>query len=390
MRTLIVLSTLLAAALLAAAAPAAGAAELQTWQLSGRSVDGDALKVNVLLPDGYDGRRRFPVLYLLHGHGGGYGDWVDPARGDAVKILAGLGAIVVMPEGRDGWYADWWSAGRRSPAWERHHLEELVPAVERRLRILPGRRWHAIAGNSMGGLGAAYYAAQRPGYFGALAVFSGVVSIRRPEWPIAFDTQGESHEDVYGSPVVQAFNWQGHDPTTLAPSLRHTRVLLTHGDGVPRTLDELTSPVGSISERELALHGADFAAALSEARSDLTYQPRAGVHDWAYWREHLAAMVRWKPFEPVVDSAAHWSFTTTARRSAAWGLCATLENEPGGLVTLSRDNDRLVASGAGTLRIRRGARGRAVIARLPFSIPYPRAGKRKRSGTRYDCGRTRR
>ena len=68
-------------AALALPSPALGS-RLETWVTSSRYVDPAkvrfngpsdrprALRVNVLLPDGYDGKRRFPVLFLLHGHGG--------------------------------------------------------------------------------------------------------------------------------------------------------------------------------------------------------------------------------------------------------------------------------------------------------------------------------
>src|SRR3954449_12874757 len=139
------------------------------------------LPVNVMLPDGYDGKRRFPVLFLLHGHGDTYDSWADPHNGALLHLAAGLPAIVVMPEGGRGWYVNWWNGGRRGhPAWERYHLDELLPLVKKRFRIRGGRRWHAIAGLSMGGEGAMYYAEQRPGFFGSVASFSGPLSIQRP------------------------------------------------------------------------------------------------------------------------------------------------------------------------------------------------------------------
>ena len=52
-----------------------------------------ALPVNVLLPDGYNGKRPFPVLYLLHGHGDTYNSWIDPNNGDLRHLAAGLPAI---------------------------------------------------------------------------------------------------------------------------------------------------------------------------------------------------------------------------------------------------------------------------------------------------------
>ena len=75
-----------------------------------------------------------------------------------------------MPEGDRGFYTNWWNDGRRGdPGWERYDLEELIPLVERRFRIRRARRWHAIAGLSMGGMGTMYLASQRPHYFGSAA-----------------------------------------------------------------------------------------------------------------------------------------------------------------------------------------------------------------------------
>ena len=89
--------------------------------------------------------------------------------------------IIVMPEGDRGFYTNWWNDGRRAdPGWERYDLEELIPLVERKFRIRKARRWHAIAGLSMGGMGTMYLASQRPHYFGSAASFSGFVSHQGP------------------------------------------------------------------------------------------------------------------------------------------------------------------------------------------------------------------
>src|SRR5439155_1658370 len=171
-----------------------------------------------------------------------------------------------MPEGDRGWYTNWWSGGARSPGWERYHLDELIPLIERKFSIRRGRRWHAIAGLSMGGEGAIFYASQRPGYFGSAASFSGVLSVQRPEWPTGFDTQGENHVDVYGDPDAQRFYWTGHNPTALVQNLRLTRLFVAVGDGVRapgvvetlRQSDSLLSGSGACMVRIRAPNGARF------------------------------------------------------------------------------------------------------------------------------------
>ena len=331
----------------------------------------NALRVNVLLPDGYTKRKRWPVLYLLHGHGDAYDYWANPKRGNIAEIAKGFPGIIVMPEGARGWYANWWSAGARSPAWESYHLGELTQFVERRYPIRPGRRWHAIAGLSMGGQGAMFYATQRPGYFGSVASFSGVLSLQRPEWPQAMDTQGEPHLDVFGDPEAQRFYWTGHNPVALVDNLRHTRVYVTAGDGVLREPSEIANPAGGLAEAELSQHARDFDAAARPAGVDITYRPRGGIHDWPYWREHMADALRWGFFEPVREKPPAWRFSTVQRFSSAWGLRILFQKAPDALATFERDGDVLRATGAGFVRIR-GPRGGRVARELPFTVPLPK------------------
>ena len=66
----------------------------------------------MLLPDGYRDhpRRRYPVLWLLHGANGGTDTWIPGIK----TLAAGLPAVIVMPDGgKFGMYTDWWNGGRR-------------------------------------------------------------------------------------------------------------------------------------------------------------------------------------------------------------------------------------------------------------------------------------
>ena len=330
------------------------------------------LPVEVVLPNAYDGKRRFPVLYVLHGHGDTYDSWIDSRNGDIRRLAAGLEAIIVSPEGGRGWYTDWWNGGRRgAPGWERYHLDELVPLISKRFRVRPGRRWHAIAGLSMGGEGATYYAEQRPGYFGAVATFSGVLSIQRPEWPQGFDTQGEDHQVVYGDPDAQRFYWEGHNPTALVGNLAHTRVFVAVGDGTPTTPGEVSNYFGALAEADLRQHATDFVNAAKGAGVDVTYHPHHGIHDWPYGRQYMREALEWRFFKPVVQTPRRWSYRTIARSSQAWGLRFVLTKDPTEVATFARAGDFLTGTGSGTVRIRRLGATKAVTAKLPFKIPYP-------------------
>src|SRR3954454_1424072 len=172
----------------AAAAPAAPpAAVVATQRLDPRLLEltirtpalAAPTKVRVLLPDGYAAspRRRYPVLYLLHGAGDDAGAWTR--SGDAERLTAGRPLIVVMPDGgRGGWYTNWYrDGGGGRPAWETYHVDQLIALVDRCFRTIAARHGRAIAGLSMGGFGALSYAARHPDLFAAAASFSGGVDL---------------------------------------------------------------------------------------------------------------------------------------------------------------------------------------------------------------------
>jgi diacylglycerol O-acyltransferase / trehalose O-mycolyltransferase len=390
-RTLIAVAVTALGALLVTAPTPARAQQLITWTINSRYVDPAraqfnspppgvgarpaALRVNVLLPDGYDGKRQFPVLYLLHGHGDAYDYWVNPQRGDLLDIAKGFPGIIVMPEAATGWYTNWWDEGARGRdgrAWERYFLEEVVPLVQSRLRILPGRSNHAIAGLSMGGEGAIYFAEQLPGYFGSAASFSGTLSIQRAEWPTGFNTQGQNYMDVYGDPQAQQFYWTGHNPTALAAALQFTRVFVRVGNGLALPLfpGEESNYFGAIAEAELAQHANDFVTLARSVGVNVTYEPTTGVHDWPYWRLALESALRWGFFRNVVESPPGWTYKTVAQSGRAWDVAYSFAAPPTTLETFVRDGDRLQGFGSGAVTV--VADGRPPFtAALPFDRLLP-------------------
>jgi S-formylglutathione hydrolase FrmB len=280
-----------------------------------------------------------------------------------------------MPEGARGWYADWWNGGKRAePGWERYYLDELMPLIEKRFRIRKGRRWHAIAGLSMGGEGAMYLAQQRPGTFGSVAAFSGPLAIQRPEYANGgMDTQGERFSDVFGP--TDGFYATAHNPAANTENLLWTRVYVTVGNGIG-TFSDATNYFGAVAEADLAQHAEDFTAAARRNGVDVTHVPRSGVHDWPYWREHLAAAMRWGFFEPVAAAPPSWTVRTAAQHGDAWGFRYAFDAPPTGIVTFRRRGKRIVGEGSGTVTIRspNGARFRAM---LPFDRAIPRRPRRR-------------
>ena len=149
----------------------------------------------VYLPDGYDtSKLRYPVLYLLHGHGGGLYDWVNLGhiQQHADELIAHGDippAIIVMPDAGTTWFVD------RKEKMETAMIRDLVGDAERNFRALGTRDGRLVGGLSMGGYGALRFVLKYPEMFAAAALLS----------PAIYDTEvpqasGARKAGVFGAP----------------------------------------------------------------------------------------------------------------------------------------------------------------------------------------------
>lgn len=389
-------ATLLALAVLSLSPAAAAASRLDSFELPSARVDtttpGGTLadgrtvpKVNVLLPDGYDrhSNHRYPVTWLLHGAGGGTDNWIGDPRG-LKKLLRGLPGIIVMPDGgRYGMYMNWWNGGIRGrPAWATYHLQVLRRAIERRYPIRAGRRWHAIAGISMGGQGALRYSALLPGYFGSAAGFSAAVpDMQSPEaqagialLPVAGGASGISYGAIFG-PSTGPYA-EGNSPQALAPNYGHTRLYLTSGNGINCPQDPINPASIAVDitvETAINKQQGPFAAAARAAGADVTEHTTCGVHTFGVWDRAIRdSITNWRFFKPVVRRARNWTYRTVARSGEVWGFRFRFGAAPDSVVRFERSRRVLSGAGDGTVSIRR-AGGCRIEARLPFHMRLPHA-----------------
>lgn len=321
-----------------------------------RYPDGDGPRAKVLLPDGYDPDKAYPLLVLLIGLNSHYSDWSDPGQGEIEKTAAGFPGIIVMPEGGDGWYVDWWNGGTRGkPSWESYILDQVIPQVEERYRIRSDRRWHSLAGVSMGGLGTAYLGGRLPGYFGSIAVFSGFVDTQLfpGTWGFQSGTAYAGAAQPPADPFIVTgppggFYETGHNPTRLASNLAHTRVFMITGDGTPLVQGPSTGIVGQSEELAFIRPMSDsYAEALRAAGVELTYVVQPGYHDWNNFRPSLQAAISWGLFKRVVDRPSEWVNDTVATRGELWDVGYRFDAPPDRVVRFDRDGDLLKIGAAG-------------------------------------------
>jgi S-formylglutathione hydrolase FrmB len=253
-------------------------ARLEEWTLRTPSLR-TATRVRVLVPAGYRARprRRYPVLYLLHGANADRRSWTRDGAAEAITARAPL--IVVMPDGgRDGWYTDWYTGDRAvRPRWETYHVRELLPWVDATYRTIAARRGRAIAGLSMGGHGALSYAARHPDRFAAAASFSGALEIGSVE--------------AWGPRSGNEARWRSHLPLTIAGRLRSLKLIaLRTGDGTPTPLDPSGTRAGCgacVLERFLRPGNVRLHRRLRELGIRHVWDDGPGTHAWPYWRRDL-------------------------------------------------------------------------------------------------------
>ncbi|WP_434479637.1 alpha/beta hydrolase [Gemmatimonas sp.] len=125
-------------------------------------------------PPQYDSEpaRRFPVLYWLHGSGGGLGGIaiLTAYFDDAIRAGRTPPMLVVFPNGMaSSMWAD--SKDGRVPM-ESMVVRDLVPHVDATFRTVATRDGRLLEGFSMGGLGASRWGLRYPEVFGAMSMFA--------------------------------------------------------------------------------------------------------------------------------------------------------------------------------------------------------------------------
>ncbi|NLZ19490.1 MAG: esterase [Bacteroidales bacterium] len=171
-------------------------------------------RMNVYTPYGYEtsGKRKYPVLYLLHGMGGDEDEWKNFGR--ACVILDNLIAqgkaepmILVMPNGHSGMDAapgesDWGYYKpyhvTNAPAAFESNFPEIVKFIDKTYRTRADKNHRAIAGLSMGGFHSAYISANYPDLFGYVGLFSAAVG--------AMPTTGSPFYEDFDAKLAKQFS----------------------------------------------------------------------------------------------------------------------------------------------------------------------------------------
>jgi enterochelin esterase-like enzyme len=164
----------------------------------------------VYLPDGYEtSNLKYPVLYLLHGHGQDLYAWVNyghiqPTADELIAHGEIPPAIIVMPDAGMTWFVD------RKEKMETAVIQDLLGDVQHTFRVIDDRKGRVIAGLSMGGYGALRFVLKYPEMFAAAGLLSP--AIYDPEVP---QGSGARRAGVFGASEFDPQIWKELNYPTL-------------------------------------------------------------------------------------------------------------------------------------------------------------------------------
>ena len=241
----------------------------QTWY-SSKGLGSDR-RLSVYTPPCYEkGRKRYPVLYLLHGSGGDENAWLE--LGHAARIFDNLIAqgkiepmIVVMPNGNSSKQAapgETYENLSYRPAMTNQlkgykdgryeeNFDEIVNFIDSRYRTVAKKDKRAVAGLSMGGFHTMFISANHPELFDYIGLFSAGLNMST----VNFDT----------------------------PAYSNMKGKLSELDKTGYKLYWIACGTDDF----LYQNNLDFMKTLDEIGFEYTYHESDRGHIWANWRQYL-------------------------------------------------------------------------------------------------------
>jgi enterochelin esterase-like enzyme len=143
--------------------------------LEGDAVDRDVL---VYLPPSYAAakKRRYPVIYALHGYSIGAEQWSGeihvPQTIEGAFALGAQEMIVVLPDSKTVHNGSMYSNSITTGNFEDFISHDLVAFIDAHYRTIPNRASRGLVGHSMGGYGATRIGMKHSDVFGSLYIMS--------------------------------------------------------------------------------------------------------------------------------------------------------------------------------------------------------------------------
>jgi S-formylglutathione hydrolase FrmB len=234
-------------------------------------------KAAVVVPDSYaKNKNAYPVLYLLHGGGGHFSDWLKltPDKMLVRNLADQYNLIIVMPEGETfGWYLD--SPFNKDSQFETHITKEVIPAIDKAYRTVKSNKGRVITGLSMGGHGAMYLSTRHPDLFCAAGTMSGAMDMNFTRYNINEDFRksiSDRYQTLLGTSNPNDPIFSENSIISMTEAIRKNGMPIIIDCGVNDFLIEANREL----HRRLVYNGTPH-----------DYSERPGAHSWPYWENSL-------------------------------------------------------------------------------------------------------
>ena len=234
-------------------------------------------KAAVVLPSSYSNNKKaYPVLYLLHGGGGHFRDWLNltPDKMLVKNLADQYNIIIVMPEGETfGWYLD--SPFDPNSKFETYVSKEVVQKIDNTYRTVRSNKGRVITGLSMGGHGAMYLSTRHPDIFGAAGTMSGAMDMNYTKYSLNEDFKKmliERFEKLLGTSDVSNDVFVKNSVINMSETIKKNGIPVIIDCGV----DDFLIDVNRELHRRLVYNNTPH-----------DYVERPGAHTWEYWQNSL-------------------------------------------------------------------------------------------------------
>lgn len=208
--------------------------------------------------------KSFPVVYLLHGYGGWYSNWIIRVP-ELMQYADDYRLMIVCPDGgKSSWYFD--SPVDSSMRYETYIGKEVPAFIDAHYPTIPNRNGRAITGLSMGGHGGLFLGFRHADIFGACGSMSGGVDL---------DASRNKYDIIkrIGDTILRADNWKNYSVFTIVENYPKDSIAILIDCG---TEDFFIPGNRQLHEKLLRL------------KIPHDYIERPGKHDWNYWRNAVA------------------------------------------------------------------------------------------------------
>ena len=121
-------------------------------------------------------RRRYPVVYALHGYSIGAEQWSKeihvPQTIEGAFAQGAREMIVVLPDSKTVHNGSMYSSSITTGDFERFVARDVVSYIDAHYRTIPDRASRGLVGHSMGGYGASRIGMKHADVFGSLYIMS--------------------------------------------------------------------------------------------------------------------------------------------------------------------------------------------------------------------------